>query len=72
MWRIQQGPGPGTYKEISTRPDGVYPTSAFERTKSPRWKQLINPNPTKYDRIPNLGSHAPGPGYYDISPQLLS
>lgn len=72
MWVIKKGPGPGTYKEVSTRPDGIYPTTAFARTKSPEWKPKINPNPTKHDRVPYRGKCSPGPGYYDLSSILLS
>jgi hypothetical protein len=74
VWKIRQGPGPGTYKELSTRPDGIYPVSTFLRTKSPKYSHRINPNPTSsnYDRIPNLGKEAPGPGHYNIASVLIS
>lgn len=74
VWWIQQGPGPGTYTELSTRPDGIYPMSTFMRTKSPKFKLRINPNPTSsnYDRVPNLGKQAPGPGHYNVSSVLIT
>jgi hypothetical protein len=71
VWRVVKGPGPGTYKEISTRADGIYPVSTFERTKSPEWRPKLNPNATKYERVPYTGK-LPGPGFYDLSSLLMS
>ena len=71
MWRVVKGPGPGTYKEISTRADGVYPVSTFGRTKSPEWRPKVNPDATKCERVPYTGN-LPGPGFYDLSSLLLS
>lgn len=71
VWRVVKGPGPGAYKEISTRADGMYPLSTFGRTKSPQWRPKINPDATKYERVPYTGK-LPGPGFYDLSSILMS